>query len=99
MTHNITGQQSIMTNIAKLTEGPQSLAQPSLMGISTTATLGASTKAALASSADCRISKKPLAPLCSGDALAEHTRLFLSLQELDGLACYDMNKDVLLPAI
>lgn len=89
----------MLTNVVKLTEGPQSLAQPSLMGISTTATFGASTKAALASSADCRISKKTLAPLCIRDALAEHSRLFLCLQELDGLACYDMNKDILLLAI
>ena len=42
---------------AELTAGPQSLAQPSLMGISTTDTFGASSKAALASAADCSISK------------------------------------------
>ena len=35
------------------TEGPQSRAQPSLMGTSTTVTLGASVNAARASSADC----------------------------------------------
>ena len=42
-----------------LTEGPQSRAQPSLMGISTTVTFGASSKAALAPAADC-ISMKPV---------------------------------------
>lgn len=39
-----------------LTEGPQSLVQPSLMGISSTVTLGASFRYSLATSADCTIS-------------------------------------------
>ena len=48
-----------------LTEGPQSRAQPSLMGISTTVTFGTSSKAALAPAADC-ISRKPVsAPVAS----------------------------------
>lgn len=42
-----------------LTDGPQSRAHPSLMGISTTVTFGASSKAALAPAADC-ISRKPV---------------------------------------
>ncbi len=44
--------------VVRLTLGPQSRVQPSLMGISTTSTLGASVKYERASSASCRGSEE-----------------------------------------